>query len=223
MIYIYEPRIFEGGFYGEGATRSLPRLIHLQRFATLASAERSFYGYEWQRRRGRTIDVGGSGQFLVELHGDEWKTIASRKSVKPFSEAEQRAASRDRAKKRRRRDPDSDTRTSAEQRADLKRFADAALSRAERAPARYQFGRKTFIAALEPSRATKRLLIKAHRAGFLELTRADLTQAFDRRMLDDSEVVYMNATWHFVSPPRGSSRDVRRRMRRTTPLRSARF
>ena len=85
--------------------------------------------------------------------------------------------------KRRRRDPDEDER--------LRDFAAAAVEAARAVPmsSPYRFGRhKVFLAALDPSSTTKRLLVEAHRKGYLRLARADLTNAMDRRIVRESEV-----------------------------------
>jgi hypothetical protein len=63
-----------------------------------------------------------------------------------------------------------------------------------------RFNRKVFIAALEPSKTTKRLLVEAHRAGLLVLSRCDLSQAFSREIQDLSLTTYMNAEFHFIAP-----------------------
>lgn len=87
-------------------------------------------------------------------------------------------------------------------RASLVDFAAAVLERCARVEAGnpHRFGRKVFISALEPSKTTKQLLVEAHREGLLELSRADLTPAFDRGLVEASETAYLNATFHFVAP-----------------------
>jgi hypothetical protein len=47
--------------------------------------------------------------------------------------------------------------------------------------------------------AFKALLVDAHRAGLLHLSRADLTSAMSPTMVRDSEVSYLNAVFHFVN------------------------
>jgi hypothetical protein len=113
-----------------------------------------------------------------------------------------------------RRDFDADSDDDDDRR--LRAFAAAAKASANLAPERYRFGRsKVFIAALEPSRATKRLLVDAHRAGYVRLSRADLTQAMPRDLIEESETTYMNATWHLieVEPREEWSGDRRRTVR----------
>lgn len=44
----------------------------------------------------------------------------------------------------------------------------------------------------------KHRLVDAHRAGLLALHRADLVSAMDPRLVKDSEVSYLNATFHFL-------------------------
>lgn len=85
---------------------------------------------------------------------------------------------------------------------DLANFAAAVLASIARVQAGspLRFGRKVFIAALEPTKATKGLLVEAHRAGLLVLTRCDLTQAFDGEVVRLSETRYLNAEFHFVAP-----------------------
>lgn len=75
-----------------------------------------------------------------------------------------------------------------------------------------RFGRdKVFIASLwHRARMTpelqsldegtfKAMLVDAHRAGLLHLSRADLTSAMSPTMVRDSEVSYLNAVFHFVN------------------------
>jgi hypothetical protein len=98
-----------------------------------------------------------------------------------------------------------DARTERERTDDLRRFADAVVYAARRAPESYRFCRyKIFIAALHPNQHTRRLLVEAHRAGFLRLARADLTPAMSKRMVKDSEVGYMNAVWHLIDLSEGA-------------------
>lgn len=84
----------------------------------------------------------------------------------------------------------------------LRAFAAAALARASLVQeGEFRLGRKVFVAALEPSKVTKSLLLEAHRAGLLTLTRCDLTQAFDGTVIAESEIAYLNATFHFIMLP----------------------
>jgi hypothetical protein len=91
----------------------------------------------------------------------------------------------------------------------LRAFAAAVLERAAKAAPEHRFGRKCFLAAIEPSRATAALLIEAHREGLLILSRLDLISAFDphREMVAASEIEWsfgptFKATFHLVEPPR---------------------
>lgn len=56
--------------------------ITVARFATAEGAAKEFYGYTWRRRRGRSIEVRGRGDFLVGLEGDTWKVAESRKGAR---------------------------------------------------------------------------------------------------------------------------------------------
>ena len=89
----------------------------------------------------------------------------------------------------------------------LESFAAEVLKKCAVAPAPYRFGRKTFIAALALTVEEREKLVAAHRAGFLELSRADLTPAFDRKILDASELVidlgFIKPSFHFIAPPHG--------------------
>lgn len=90
----------------------------------------------------------------------------------------------------------------SETRDSLKTFASAVLARASLVPeGEFRLGRKVFVAALEPSKVTKSLLLEAHRAGLLTLTRCDLTQAFSGTVIAESEISYLNATFHFILLP----------------------
>jgi hypothetical protein len=77
--------------------------------------------------------------------------------------------------------------------------------------ARGRFGRKVFTAAIRralrgtryarlPRATVDDLLVRAHRAGLLELARADLVGAMDTDEVRDSEIVVpdVGATFHFV-------------------------
>lgn len=76
--------------------------------------------------------------------------------------------------------------------------------------ARGRFGeRKVFIAAIRrrlaeteygrlPRATVDELLVESMRQGLLELARADLVAAMDPDEVQDSEVRYLNATFHFV-------------------------
>jgi hypothetical protein len=75
---------------------------------------------------------------------------------------------------------------------------------------RGRFGqRKVFIAAIRrallgtelkdlPRSTVDTLLVRAHRAGLLELARADLVAAMDQNEVRDSEVITSGASFHFV-------------------------
>lgn len=87
----------------------------------------------------------------------------------------------------------------AEQMNDLRNFAAAALAAAACAPEAFRFGRnKVFIAALDLPRAVHDRLVEAHRAGLMRLCRADLVIAMDPKMVEASEVRYLNAEFHLV-------------------------
>jgi hypothetical protein len=106
---------------------------------------------------------------------------------------------------------------------DLREFASVVLALAGQIDedpnpeggARGRFGRKVFIAAIRCAlRGTKyarlprvtvdELLLLAHRAGLLELTRADLVAAMDPDEVRDSEIVHpAGAHFHFVIAERG--------------------
>jgi hypothetical protein len=85
----------------------------------------------------------------------------------------------------------------------LQAFADAVLAKVATIPVGnpLRFGRyKVLVAALAPSKATKALLLRAHQAGLLVLTRADMSFTMDQKLVAESEITYLNAQWHFVSP-----------------------
>jgi hypothetical protein len=46
-----------------------------------------------------------------------------------------------------------------------------------------------------------RRLLEAHLRGALRLARADLVPAMDRQLIDQSELTYENATFHFLEVP----------------------
>jgi hypothetical protein len=93
------------------------------------------------------------------------------------------------------------TTRNAEQMADLKNFANAVLAKAAQvAEGPYRLGRKVFVAALEPSKVTKSLLLEAHQAGLLRLSRCDLAPAFDREIQRASEIRHpLGAIFHFLT------------------------
>jgi hypothetical protein len=91
------------------------------------------------------------------------------------------------------------TTAGSEEMANLKAFAEAVLARCEKAEAGMKFGRKTFVAALQPSKVTREMLVKAHVAGYLRLSRCDMSQIFPRDLVAASEVKHMHAAFHFVS------------------------
>ncbi len=81
----------------------------------------------------------------------------------------------------------------------LVQFAEAARTAAAKAAPEFRFGTsKVFIAALGESRVTKNLLVEAHRAGLLTLSRADLIPAMSQELVAASEATYLNACWHFI-------------------------
>lgn len=53
-----------------------------------------------------------------------------------------------------------------------------------------------------PLEEFRRLLIQAHQADLLELTRADLVEAMDPKTVRDSEVTHFGARFHFVTKTR---------------------
>jgi hypothetical protein len=92
----------------------------------------------------------------------------------------------------------------------------AKIAGATRAPSARPFGPdKVFIASVWESLASdpelcalgeegfKALLVKAHRRGLLDLSRADLVAAMDPRDVAASETRHRNATYHFIA--RGAS------------------
>ncbi len=94
---------------------------------------------------------------------------------------------------------------------DLTTFAATVLALAAKSPPHDRFHHnKVFISALweasqrEPSfprlglDAFKQRLLEANAQNFLHLSRADLVQAMDPKMVDKSETKYLNATFHFV-------------------------
>lgn len=88
----------------------------------------------------------------------------------------------------------------------LRSFAHAVQEYLARIPidSPYRFGRhKVFLAALPvlDTRSGRRLLIEAHRAGYLRLSRADLTPAMDRELVRASEIrggPGDMAEWHLI-------------------------
>ncbi len=93
---------------------------------------------------------------------------------------------------------------------DLPTFAATVRALARACPAGRFGDNKVFIAAVwRQSQAEanfprltldefKARLVQAHRAGLLQLSRADLVQAMDPAAVAESEVPYLNATFHFV-------------------------
>lgn len=116
------------------------------------------------------------------------------------------------------RDDDKD-----EERARLKDFAAAAQEFLARVPADspYRFGRyKVFLVAFPDlsSKHFRSLLTRAHQAGYLQLSRADLVPAMDRRMVEKSEIRGGPggiSEWHFVTTEGMPSRDKARRRKRS--------
>ncbi len=92
--------------------------------------------------------------------------------------------------------------SSNEELANLKAFADAVIAKAQNADDKFRFGRnKVFIAALEPSKTTKRMLMEAHKAGFLRLCRADLTDAHENAVREASRIAYgpsLSSAFHLI-------------------------
>ena len=105
----------------------------------------------------------------------------------------------------------------------LKDFAKAAQEFLARVPADspYRFGRyKVFLAAFPDlsSKHFRSLLVRAHQAGYLQLSRADLVPAMDRRMVEKSEIRGGPggiSEWHFVTTEGMPSRDKARRRKRS--------
>lgn len=84
--------------------------------------------------------------------------------------------------------------------------------------ARGRFGRKVFLAAIRRAlrdtdyarlapEMIDRLLIDAHRAGLIELARADLVAAMDPAEVRASEIRHLEATYHFVVAERTDPRN----------------
>jgi hypothetical protein len=93
----------------------------------------------------------------------------------------------------------------------LTAFAATVLALATNSPAEDRFhDNKVFIAALwrasqhEPNFPRlslpdfKQRLVEANSQNLLHLSRADLVQSMDPKLVADSETVYLNATFHFV-------------------------
>lgn len=123
---------------------------------------------------------------------------------------------------RRARDPEEDER--------LQDFAKAVQEFLSRIPADspYRFGRyKVFLAAFPDlsSKHFRSLLVRAHQAGYLQLSRADLIPAMDQRMVARSEIRGGPggiSEWHFVTTEvlPGRDRTRRRRQFRSRPDRT---
>lgn len=105
----------------------------------------------------------------------------------------------------------ADAPAAAEEPFDLPAFAHTVLTLARVSPPADRFhDTKVFIAPLwrssqrEPNfpRLTlpqfKRKLVEANREGLLHLSRADLVQAMDPRLVTESETTHLTATFHFV-------------------------
>lgn len=89
----------------------------------------------------------------------------------------------------------------------LKAFAAAVLANVARITDSKMLtgnGKKAFIAAILPGskvgdRVCKEMLVAAHRAGYLTLSRCDLTPAYDRAVIQASHTTYLNAEFHFIA------------------------
>lgn len=89
----------------------------------------------------------------------------------------------------------------------IERVRDAVRSKSVK-----RFGEKVFIGSVwkalqrrEPFKSMSRaefdrLLLHAHREGDLRMSRADLVSAMNRKDVDESEIAYLNATFHFLNP-----------------------
>jgi hypothetical protein len=92
----------------------------------------------------------------------------------------------------------------------LKNFASAVHDRIGKLPENdpHRFGAKVFASAVLPGDAkgdarVKDLLVRAHRAGHLNLTRADMGGVIhDKAMVDNSECKYGGASWHCIRDPK---------------------
>lgn len=87
----------------------------------------------------------------------------------------------------------------------LKMFA-SAVKIAAKKPGVKRFHEKVFIHSVKQVgfprsdiQEWNTQLVAAHIAGFVELSRADLVGAMDRRDVDDSEIDYNGATFNFIS------------------------
>lgn len=94
---------------------------------------------------------------------------------------------------------------------DLRQFASAVLSAVRPGI----LPNKTFIIDIWRERFQnipldrfKQMLVAAHRAGLLELSRADLVQAFPKELVDASEIKVGNADFHFVKFDEGEMKQM---------------
>lgn len=89
---------------------------------------------------------------------------------------------------------------------DLRAFASAVMKVAKQPGTRKFHDDRAFIGSIKERgfpRSDRHMfdskLVASHIEGFLRLTRADLVGAMDRKDIDDSEVLYQNATFNFVA------------------------
>jgi hypothetical protein len=89
-------------------------------------------------------------------------------------------------------------------------FAQRVLAAARATPKAGWFGdNKVFISHVyrqlgDPGQnleAFKERLVRAHRAGLLSLSRADLVEAMDPKDVEESDTHYRSATWNFITLP----------------------
>ncbi len=93
---------------------------------------------------------------------------------------------------------------------DAPAFAARALEAARRVGAEGRFpaepsGGKVFIGAAWRAAESgltlakfKERLVEAHRAGHVELSRADLVEAMDPKLVQESRATYLGAEWHLI-------------------------
>lgn len=83
----------------------------------------------------------------------------------------------------------------------LTEFAAAVQGLVNATPESQRWGsRKVWIKDIARSATMRARLVEAHRAGLIELTRADLAISGDERAkAAKSEVRYMNAEWHLIT------------------------
>lgn len=119
----------------------------------------------------------------------------------------------------------------AKPRKSLVDFADAVKTAASRVKGKpYRFGDKVFLAAIGDAldqkplhKSTRDLLVEAHRAGLIVLSRADLTSAFPADVVRASRVAFQLdgrdvAEWHLIDAPLARANPRRgRRGRRRNP------